>query len=145
MFSNCIHSYVASELAALVFAYVLKHTSVISVLVALASAYVETIRDGKMPCIENAVISMAVIENSRAVEEGLALYNLAMSHSVVMPTPDDKTLTDAHMAALKDAIKLFLTKAVFDSSHEYQETLNVSQNIASALPISQQRHFHGNN
>ena len=96
------------------------------VLAALATAYVETIASGKVPCIESAVLSMAAIENSRAVEEGLEAYRQIMEQTVVMPTPDDKTLTDAHIGALKEAVKLFLEKAVFDSNHEYQETMNVS-------------------
>ena len=101
-----------------------------SVLAALASAYVETIRNGGVPCIESAVISMATKENVRAVDEGLALYKAKMGQTVTMPTPDDNTLTEAHLTALKEAVQHFLQKAIFDSDQEYQESLNVGYNIA---------------
>lgn len=93
-------------------------------LASLASAYVEAIGKDGMPCIENAVISMAAKENTRAVEEGIALYKSHMMR-VAMPTPDDNTLTEAHLAALQEAVKLFLEKSIFDTDQEYQESLNV--------------------
>ncbi|XP_055045667.2 guanylate-binding protein 4-like [Misgurnus anguillicaudatus] len=44
----------------------------------LAKTYVETISSGAVPCLENAVIAMATIENEGAVKEGLEVYKSGM-------------------------------------------------------------------
>ncbi|KAL1276617.1 hypothetical protein QQF64_036240, partial [Cirrhinus molitorella] len=44
----------------------------------LAKTYVDTISSGAVPCLENAVIAMAMIENEAAVKEGLDIYQSAM-------------------------------------------------------------------
>lgn len=94
-------------------------------LATLVDTYVDGIRNGVVPCIENAVTSMAVMENSRNVEEALAQYKNAMAQ-LALPTPDDKTLSDAHGVALKEAVKYFVSRAVFDNDHGFQNDLNVS-------------------
>ncbi len=96
-----------------------------AVLASLATSYVEAIRSGVVPCIENAVVTMATIENAKAVEAALDLYKNLMSERVAMPTPNEETLTAAHNVTLKETVQHFLSKAVFDSDHAYQEELNV--------------------
>ncbi|KAK6309856.1 hypothetical protein J4Q44_G00197370 [Coregonus suidteri] len=44
----------------------------------LVNTYVETIAKGAVPCLENAVLAMAQIENQAAVDEGLAVYQRGM-------------------------------------------------------------------
>uniref|UniRef100_A0A673MKN4 Guanylate-binding protein 1-like n=1 Tax=Sinocyclocheilus rhinocerous TaxID=307959 RepID=A0A673MKN4_9TELE len=44
----------------------------------LAKTYVDTISSGAVPCLENAVIAMATIENEAAVKEGLQVYQSGM-------------------------------------------------------------------
>nr|XP_055045677.1 guanylate-binding protein 1-like isoform X1 [Misgurnus anguillicaudatus] len=44
----------------------------------LAKTYVETISSGAVPCLENAVIAMAMIENEGALQEGLEVYKSGM-------------------------------------------------------------------
>ncbi|KAB5535677.1 hypothetical protein PHYPO_G00120690 [Pangasianodon hypophthalmus] len=49
----------------------------------LVQSYVETISSGKVPCLENAVVAMARIENKAAVQEGLKLYQSEMEREAV--------------------------------------------------------------
>ncbi|KAB5535679.1 hypothetical protein PHYPO_G00120710 [Pangasianodon hypophthalmus] len=49
----------------------------------LVQSYVETISSGKVPCLENAVVVMARIENEAAVQEGLKLYQSEMEQVAV--------------------------------------------------------------
>ncbi|XP_036418334.1 guanylate-binding protein 1-like isoform X5 [Colossoma macropomum] len=44
----------------------------------LVKLYVDTICSGKVPCLENAVVAMAQIENQAAVQEGLKVYQSGM-------------------------------------------------------------------
>ncbi len=95
------------------------------VLAALVETYVDCIRRGAAPCIENAITSMAVMENSRNVEEALQQYRTAMGQ-LKLPTQDDKTFFYEHGVAMKEAIKYFVGKAIFDKDHHFQTNLNVS-------------------
>ena len=95
------------------------------VLASLVSSYVDSIRNGVVPCIENAVTSMAATENSRVIEEAIQIYRARMER-VVMPTPDDATLSDAQGLAMDEAINHFAERAIFDSDQKFQNKLNVS-------------------
>ena len=105
----------------------------LSVLASLVSSYVSTIRSNNIPCIESAVLSMASMENSRAVEEALVVYKDTFLDNVTMPTETDKDISNTHSTALQRAIEHFLQKAIFDTDHEYQEALNVSNFSAFAF------------
>ncbi|XP_036418332.1 guanylate-binding protein 1-like isoform X3 [Colossoma macropomum] len=56
----------------------------------LVKLYVDTICSGKVPCLENAVVAMAQIENQAAVQEGLKVYQSGM----------EKEAVDKHYAVL---------------------------------------------
>lgn len=51
---------------------------VLSVLGQLAKIYVETISSGKVPCLDNAVVALANLENKAAVQEALKVYKSGM-------------------------------------------------------------------
>jgi len=51
---------------------------VLSVLGHLVKIYVDTISSGKMPCLENAVVTLANLENQAAVQEALMVYQSGM-------------------------------------------------------------------
>lgn len=95
-----------------------------SMWIALVKSYAESIRRGDVPCIENAIVSMATLENGKAMNAGVELYREKMLETVTMPTPDDKTLSKQHALVLRQAIKLFLSKAVCDTNNKYQGRLN---------------------
>ncbi|KAK3605270.1 hypothetical protein CHS0354_001384 [Potamilus streckersoni] len=95
----------------------------------LTRAYVSAIRDGKIPCIESALNMMAQIENSKAVEACIGLYVEKMNSMLQFPVPKDTVLSEAHHCCAKDAIDLFLKKAVYDKNHEYQREANEKMNV----------------
>ncbi|KAL3871943.1 hypothetical protein ACJMK2_039915 [Sinanodonta woodiana] len=94
----------------------------------LTQAYVTAIRHGKIPCIESALNMMAQIENTKAVEACVQLYVEKMNNTLQFPVPNDSDLSEAHHLCLKDAIDLFLKKAVYDQNHEYQRDANEKKN-----------------
>lgn len=92
----------------------------------LVTTYVEAIRSGAVPCVEDAIKSLALVENSKAVESALNVYDNEMQSGLKLPTPDDKTLNDHHFSCLQKAVKYFLSKAVMDEDNKFQKELNVS-------------------
>ncbi|KAG9343976.1 hypothetical protein JZ751_012451, partial [Albula glossodonta] len=59
----------------------------------LAAAYVEAIRNGSVPCLENAVLALSQIENSTAVEQSLALYRQLLGERVKLHTETQEELS----------------------------------------------------
>ncbi|XP_052403554.1 guanylate-binding protein 1 [Carassius gibelio] len=88
----------------------------------LAEVYVEAIRSGKIPCLENAVVSLAKIQNVRAVEEALQLYMTEMFNSVQLPMCPEE-LSNIHTDAEKAAIEVFITVSFNDNGQIYQKEL----------------------
>ena len=85
----------------------------------------KTIRNGAVPCVEDAVTYMARFENEGALEAGVVLYHRIMKDGLKLPTKDDKELHDHHFICLQNVVKLFLEKAVLDNGNAYQKKLNV--------------------
>lgn len=110
----------------------------------MAETYVSAIRDGAVPCIENAVDAMAQIENARAMEEGVQLYRKLFQEDVIFPTPDSETLPVVHSKALSSAIKHFLDKVFCDKNQEFQIRMNVSGNSLRAVPFKNVGRADGN-
>ncbi len=77
-----------------------------------------------MPCVESALKTMAIIENTRAVDAALRTYTEEMS-ALQLPTVDYKTLNDHHFTTLQMALHIFFNKAIMDENHEFQANLNV--------------------
>ena len=98
-----------------------------SVLGSLVEVYVEQMKIS-MPQVENAVDTMAQIENKKAREEAVAFYSSNMHQSLKMPVLDDSEFSRCHNDCLQLAIKLFLSKSVFDSDQAYPKRMNVSLN-----------------
>ena len=97
----------------------------------LVGVYVEQMKTG-IPYVENAVQTMAQLENKKAQEEAVAFYSSKMRESLMMPVLDDKTFSRCHNECLQQAIELFLSKSVFDKDHEYQKKMMVSWNCDAA-------------
>jgi len=95
------------------------------VLGSLVEVYVEQMKTG-VPYVENAVETMARLENSQAKDEASALYYALMLESLKMPVDDDAAFSRCHNTCLQRAIDLFLSKAVFDNDHTFQRQMNVS-------------------
>ncbi|MEE6512078.1 hypothetical protein FKM82_019000 [Ascaphus truei] len=87
----------------------------------LAVTYVEAIRSGSVPCMENVVLALAQIENSRAVQEALCKYDSEMSQRVDrFPTETQEEFLNLHQESEKEAVKLFMKQSFKDENQEHQ-------------------------
>ncbi|OCT73241.1 hypothetical protein XELAEV_18036221mg [Xenopus laevis] len=90
----------------------------------LAVSYTEAIRSGSIPCMENSVIALAQIENSRAVEEALAKYEEEMSKNIgKFPTETQEEFLNIHQECEIEATKVFMGLSFKDENLEYQTQL----------------------
>ncbi|XP_029101764.1 guanylate-binding protein 1-like isoform X2 [Scleropages formosus] len=87
----------------------------------LAKTYVETIASGGVPCLENAVLTMAQIENQAAVEEGLQVYQRGMQ-GLTFPVSMEE-MSNEHRNWDSQATKTFMSRSFKDDSGEYLKTL----------------------
>ncbi|KAL2098622.1 hypothetical protein ACEWY4_005102 [Coilia grayii] len=83
----------------------------------LAETYVEAIRSGKVPCLESAVETLAMIHNCRAVAEALDFYRAEMTQKVQFPTETQEALSSVHSAVAQQAASTFM-KASFNDQDE---------------------------
>ncbi|XP_043936648.1 guanylate-binding protein 1-like [Protopterus annectens] len=88
----------------------------------LAQTYVETIRSGAVPCLENAVISMATIENESAVKEAMAYYQSSMVKLAPFPMEAEE-FSQMHGRCEKEALEIFMKRSFKDEDHQYQQQL----------------------
>ncbi|KAL2103142.1 hypothetical protein ACEWY4_000010 [Coilia grayii] len=89
----------------------------------LAETYVEAIRSGKVPCLESAVESLALIQNGRAVAEALDLYQKEMQRWVRLPTDTQEALSHIHARAEEEAVSSFINASFNDLEHKHQDEL----------------------
>ncbi|XP_036613724.1 guanylate-binding protein 1-like [Trichosurus vulpecula] len=85
--------------------------------------YVEAITSGDMPCIENAVLTLAQIENSAAVQRALTHYEEMMNKRVQFPTETLQELLDIHAICEKEAIEVFIKDSFKDVDQKFQNEL----------------------
>ncbi|XP_067218609.1 guanylate-binding protein 1-like isoform X5 [Chanodichthys erythropterus] len=88
----------------------------------LAEVYVEAIRSGKVPCLENAVVSLAKIQNVGAVEQALESYMTEMLSMAQLPM-DPEDLSNIHKVAEKKATEVFIAMSFNDNDQIYQKEL----------------------
>ncbi|ROJ35280.1 Guanylate-binding protein 4 [Anabarilius grahami] len=100
-----------------------------SVLGNLVQIYVETISSGKVPCLDNAVVTLANLENQAAVQEALKLYQSGMEKvkNKFPVSVDDSSSEHQKFSSLataefmkrsfKDEKGEYLTKLVKEESH----------------------------
>ncbi|XP_036047282.1 guanylate-binding protein 1-like [Onychomys torridus] len=89
----------------------------------LVMTYVEAISTGKVPCMENAVLSLAKIENAAAVQKAITHYDQQMSLRVQLPTDTLQELLDQHRTCEREAIEIFLSTSFKDEDHSFQKEL----------------------
>ncbi|XP_027694028.1 guanylate-binding protein 1-like [Vombatus ursinus] len=87
--------------------------------------YVEAITSGDIPCVENAVLALAQLENSAAVQRSLTLYEEMMRQKVHFPTETLQELLDAHVICKSEATKSFIKDSFKDVNQEFQTTLEI--------------------
>ncbi|XP_078073377.1 guanylate-binding protein 1-like [Mustelus asterias] len=91
----------------------------------LAKTYVETIASGDVPCIEDAVTSMAKIENTAALTDGIALYKQQMDLRVKLPTETEE-LAKMDILCRKEAFELFMKNSFKDQDQAYYKQLQAN-------------------
>ncbi|XP_031418256.1 guanylate-binding protein 1-like [Clupea harengus] len=89
----------------------------------LVKIYVDTINSGSIPCLENAVVAMADIENQLAVDAGFQLYEQAMGNlSKTFPT-DLETVSAEHLRLNGLAMQEFHKNSFKDEGEKYMRQL----------------------
>uniref|UniRef100_A0A3B4CS21 GB1/RHD3-type G domain-containing protein n=1 Tax=Pygocentrus nattereri TaxID=42514 RepID=A0A3B4CS21_PYGNA len=90
----------------------------------LVRLYVDTISSGNVPCLENAVVVMAQIENQAAVQEGLKVYQSGME-KVKFPVSINEIAAE-HQKLSNMATTEFMRCSFKDEQGEYLRKLTVS-------------------
>ncbi|XP_029513273.1 guanylate-binding protein 1-like [Oncorhynchus nerka] len=94
----------------------------------LAETYVSAIRSGQIPCLDNAVLALAQIENSSAIERARAHYQKRMADWVAYPTETQEELSEVHAVMEKEAVAIFINNSFKDEDQKYQlELMKVLQ------------------
>ncbi|XP_032103706.1 guanylate-binding protein 3 [Sapajus apella] len=89
----------------------------------LVLTYVSAISSGDLPCMENAVLALAQIENSAAVQKAIAHYDQQMGQKVQLPTETLQELLDLHRDSEREAIEVFMKNSFKDVDHLFQKKL----------------------
>ncbi|CAI9151939.1 unnamed protein product [Rangifer tarandus platyrhynchus] len=89
----------------------------------LVEAYVDAINSGGVPCLENAVITLAERENSVAVQKAADHYSEQMTQRLNLPTDTLQELLEVHAACEKEAIAIFMRDSFKDDRQMFQKKL----------------------
>ncbi|KAM4651726.1 guanylate-binding protein 3-like isoform 1-T2 [Discoglossus pictus] len=90
----------------------------------LTISYVEAVESGSIPCMENAVLALAKMENARAVNDALLKYDAMMSKKMgEFPTETQKEFLNLHQDCEKEALGVFMNHSFNDENQEYQRNL----------------------
>ncbi|XP_031231549.1 guanylate-binding protein 4 [Mastomys coucha] len=89
----------------------------------LVQTYMDAINSGTVPCLENAVTTLAQRENSIAVQKAAEHYSEQMAQRVRLPTATLQELLDEHAACEKEAIAVFMEHSFKDDEREFQKRL----------------------
>ncbi|XP_029417055.1 uncharacterized protein LOC103730113 [Nannospalax galili] len=89
----------------------------------LVLTYLSAITSGALPCMENAVLALAKMENSAAVKNAIAHYDQQISQKVQLPTETLQELLDLHSTSQREAIEIFLKTSFRDEDHLFQKEL----------------------
>ncbi|XP_062409715.1 guanylate-binding protein 1-like isoform X2 [Sardina pilchardus] len=89
----------------------------------LVKIYVETINSGKVPCLENAVVAMAEIENQTAVNEAFRLFEQGMEDLKKNFPIDLGPLSTEHQRLSTMTTQEFLKRSFKDTEGKYMAQL----------------------
>nr|XP_060616755.1 guanylate-binding protein 1-like [Anolis sagrei ordinatus] len=95
-----------------------------TLLASLAESYVGAIRNKEVPCIENAVLALAQLENVAAVREAVQRYDeMEELMRPMLPTEDVASLLVAHSCCEEEALRVFMGRAFRDEGQHFQKQL----------------------
>ncbi|MBN3315397.1 GBP1 protein, partial [Atractosteus spatula] len=86
----------------------------------LAETYVEAIRSGQIPCLDNAILALAEIQNTTALKQAVSYYVNEMNKWVAYPTETQEELSEVHGQFEKEAVKMFINHSFKDEDQKYQ-------------------------
>ncbi|XP_069934197.1 guanylate-binding protein 7 isoform X2 [Oryctolagus cuniculus] len=89
----------------------------------LVEMYIDTINSGAVPCLENAVTTLAQRENAAAVQKAAEHYSRQMAQRLVLPIDTLQELLDVHAACEREAIEIFMEHSFKDDNGEFQKNL----------------------
>ncbi|XP_026353435.1 guanylate-binding protein 4-like isoform X1 [Ursus arctos] len=89
----------------------------------LLKAYVDAIKKGAVPCLENVVTTLAQRENSVAVQKAADHYSKQMAQRLTLPTDTLQELLDVHADCEREAIAVFMEHSFKDDKREFQKKL----------------------
>ncbi|XP_015270121.1 PREDICTED: guanylate-binding protein 1-like [Gekko japonicus] len=89
----------------------------------LVETYVDMIRSGGVPCMENAVLALTQIENSGTVLEATDRYMELMDQKLELPTETLQELLGIHAKCEEGALQDFMTCAFKDDKQQFQAEL----------------------
>ena len=88
-------------------------------------AYVNAINSGSVPCLENAVTTLAQLENSAAMQKAADHYSEQMAQRLSLSTDTLQELLEVHTACEKEAIAIFMERSFKDDKLMFQKKLVV--------------------
>ncbi|XP_052034444.1 guanylate-binding protein 1-like [Apodemus sylvaticus] len=91
----------------------------------LVTIYVNSIINGSLPCVENAVLVLAETENSAALQKAIDHYDQQMSQRVQLPTETLQELLDLHRTCEREAIKIFMENSYKDVKQVFRTKLEM--------------------
>ena len=89
------------------------------------TTYVDAINSGAVPCLDDAVTTLAQRENSAAVQKAADHYSEQMAQRLRLPTDTLQELLDVHTACEKEAIAVFMEHSFKDENQQFQKKLLV--------------------
>uniref|UniRef100_A0A671K7A4 Guanylate binding protein 1 n=1 Tax=Sinocyclocheilus anshuiensis TaxID=1608454 RepID=A0A671K7A4_9TELE len=92
----------------------------------LVEIYVDTISSGEVPCLDNAVVVLANLENQTAVQEALKVYQRGMEEVKNTLPISIEYLTCEHQKFSSLAISEFTKRSFKDENMEYLKKLEVT-------------------
>ena len=91
----------------------------------LVVTYVDAINSGGIPCLENAVTTLAHLENSAAMQKAADYYSEQMAQRLSLPTDTLQELLEVHTACEREAIVVFMNQSFKDENQDFQKKLLV--------------------
>ncbi|XP_029331417.1 guanylate-binding protein 1 isoform X2 [Mus caroli] len=89
----------------------------------LVQTYVSAICSRDLAFEESAVLTLAQIKNSAAVQKAIAYYEEQMNQKIHMPTETLQELLDMHRTFEREAIEVFMKNSFKDVDQQFQEEL----------------------
>nr|NP_001034736.3 guanylate binding protein 11 [Mus musculus]AAI11040.1 Predicted gene, EG634650 [Mus musculus] len=89
----------------------------------LVTTYVDAINSGAVPCLHDAVTTLAQRENSVAVQKAADHYSEQMAQRLRLPTETLQELLDVHAACEKEAMAVFMEHSFKDENQQFLKKL----------------------